>query len=434
MLKKIFVTSLFLSLFFISMVIFGAIVNHVSTNGPYSNNILFQICFKISQIPSNIKTYYFGGDLSIKKRDKIKILEKKKYGLKKFKKITNQEYILISKYFLDQKKFRLELFDINNNIKIHEWVLKNNGNNKLKPGHESEDAPRRYTFEHSLMLNNGNILISSGGLNVKKLDVCSNILWESQIKSHHSKELDHLNNLWVPVYLQPKLFQGKEILHDGIVNIDINNGKKIFQKSLLEIFNENNLNDYIANAYSGKDPLHLNDIQPVLENGKFWKQGDLFLSLRNISMILLYRPSNNRVIWFKTGPWRHQHDVDILDDRKITIFNNNTDISLKTVNENNNIIVYDFENNNASLLIGEAFKKYKIDTYYEGLHEVVKNQLIFVEEQDQGKLYKFNYIGELEWIYTWDAQVKWSRLYNNFINKNWDLEDTIKKIKNTKCN
>ena len=284
------------------------------------------------------------------------------------------------------------------------------------------------------MLNNGNILISSGGLNVKKLDVCSNILWENQIKSHHSKELDHLNNLWVPVYLQPKLFQGKEILHDGIVNIDINNGKKIFQKSLLEIFNENNLNDYIANAYSGKDPLHLNDIQPVLENGKFWKQGDLFLSLRNISMILLYRPSNNRVIWFKTGPWRHQHDVDILDDRKITIFNNNTDISLKTVNENNNIIVYDFENNNASLLIGEAFKKYKIDTYYEGLHEVVKNQLIFVEEQDQGKLYKFNYIGELEWIYTWDAQVKWSRLYNNFINKNWDLEDTIKKIKNTKCN
>jgi hypothetical protein len=32
---------------------------------------------------------------------------------------------------------------------------------------------------------------------------------------------------------------------------------------------------------------------------------------------------NNKVIWRKDGPWSKQHDVDILDDHRISIFNNN---------------------------------------------------------------------------------------------------------------
>lgn len=431
MLKKLFFSLAILSFFFIFIVINGAMVNHVITKGPYSENIFFQFSYKISQIPSNIKTYYFGGDLSIEKKDKV--FEKKNYGLKKIKKLKYQDYLLISKFHLEEKKFRLELLDINQNKKIHVWSL-NNKNIEVKQGHKNEDVSRKYTYEHSLMMENGEVIISSGGQPIKKIDICSNILWEQKLPSHHSKELDYLNNLWIPIYLQTKMYQGKNILHDAIVNIDTNDGKVIYKKSLLEIFNENGLNDLITNAYSGEDPLHLNDIQPVLKDGKFWKRGDLFLSLRNISMVLLYRPSTNKVLWYKTGPWRHQHDVDLYDETKITVFNNNTDLSLKNVYNNNNIIIYDFETMKTSKLISESFKKYKIDTYYEGLHEAIKNQFVFVEEQDQGKLYKFDSLGELEWIYNWDAVVKWSRIYNKYTIKNWNLEKTVDKIKNTKCN
>ena len=56
-------------------------------------------------------------------------------------------------------------------------------------------------------------------------------------------------------------------------------------------------------------------------DGKFWKSGDVFLSLRNQSMILLYRPSTNKIIWKGTGPFFRQHDVDVLNDHKISIFN-----------------------------------------------------------------------------------------------------------------
>ena len=42
---------------------------------------------------------------------------------------------------------------------------------------------------------------------------------ESQIKSHHSKELDHENNIWAPIYIEndERYFKGTKLkFHDGI--------------------------------------------------------------------------------------------------------------------------------------------------------------------------------------------------------------------------
>ena len=44
------------------------------------------------------------------------------------------------------------------------------------------------------------------------------------------------------------------------------------------------------------DPTHLNDIQPVLKDGPYFKKGDLFLSLKFLSMVILYRPETNKII------------------------------------------------------------------------------------------------------------------------------------------
>ena len=40
-------------------------------------------------------------------------------------------------------------------------------------------------------------------------------------------------------------------------------------------------------------------------------------------MVILYRPSTNQIIWKGTGPFFDQHDVNILDDHRISVFNNN---------------------------------------------------------------------------------------------------------------
>ena len=66
-----------------------------------------------------------------------------------------------------------------------------------------------------------------------------------------------------------------------------------------QIFIDNGL-EYLLFAHGNdyeKDPIHLNDIQPINVDGEFWSKGDVFLSIRNQSMVLLYRPSTNKIIW-----------------------------------------------------------------------------------------------------------------------------------------
>ena len=139
---------------------------------------------------------------------------------------------------------------------------------------------------------------------------------------HHSLEQDHEGNFWVPTsvypYLVDKKFVGSErnVYSDDAITKVSPNGEILFQKSVTNIFIENNLGFLIfpITAFYTTDPIHLNDIQPVLTDSLYWKRGDLFLSLRNQSMIVLYRPSTNKIIWKGTNSIIQQHDVDISQD------------------------------------------------------------------------------------------------------------------------
>ena len=117
-----------------------------------------------------------------------------------------------------------------------------------------------------------------------------------------------------------------------------------------------------------KDPIHLNDIEPVNVDGKYWKKGDVFLSLRHQSMIILYRPSNNKVIWKKAGPFFHQHDVDILDNNRISIFNNNSKdfVSGDFVDGVNEVLIYDFRYDSFESLFSKKIEKEDVRTITAG--------------------------------------------------------------------
>ncbi len=428
--KKIIVILIVFSFYFVSLVFFGGIVRHVANDGPYSETLIAKFAENLSQIPSNLKTNIFGGDQSVERLENV-VERKISKGLKVYRNDKNQEYILISSFFNDENTYKLQLIDIDNNQIIHTW-----NPDKFFASLATSEAPGTYTFEHSKLLNNGDVLISSGNEPILRINSCSEILWKSKIISHHSKELDHNNNIWAPIYIEEKKFiKGTKLkFHDGIAKLDIKTGNILFKKSLVDILIENNFFDLIGNSYYGDDPIHLNDIQPVLKNTKFWNIGDLFLSMRNISLVVLYRPSTNQILWHKFGPWRHQHDVDIYDETKIAIFNNNTKLDLKLVDNNSNIITYDFETDRIEKPFEKLFIKNKIRTYYEGLFEKIDDEHIFVEEQENGRVLKGNKEGDIIWEYIWDAKIKWSRYYSEKNFKRYgDINQVIKNLRNSKC-
>ena len=175
-------------------------------------------------------------------------------------------------------------------------------------------------------------------------------------------------------------FLSEKFSDDSIVKID-SSGKILFNKSVLEILDENNI---IIDYYSrGKDPIHLNDIEPTFSDTDYWKKGDLFLNIRNQDMIVHYRPSNNRVINIIRGPFTWAHDVDVISDKEISIFNNNNNTKNSDHSE---IIIYNFEKK-FRRLFNSQLKKENFKTTTEGLHHIFKDGSLMVEEQESWKDY-----------------------------------------------
>ena len=168
------------------------------------------------------------------------------------------------------------------------------------------------------------------------------------------------------------------------------------------------------------DPILLNDIQPVNLDGEFWKKGDVFLSLRNLSMIMLYRPSSNQIIWKRTGPFLHQHDIDILDNHRISVFNNrsihNAVSTGNIVDGSNEVIIYDFKTDKYLSYLRDSLIENNVRSITEGRSEILPNGDLLIEESNYGRTLYFNSDGSLRWTHVNRGEngkvyrIGWSRI------------------------
>jgi hypothetical protein len=135
-------------------------------------------------------------------------------------------------------------------------------------------------------------------------------------------------------------------------------------------------------------------------------------------MILLYRPSTNKIIWTGTGPFFHQHDVDILDDHRISIFNNNSKdfVDGDVVDGHNEVIIYDFKTDQYSPYLKDILIENDVRTITGGQSQVLPSGDLFVEESGYGRTLYFNADGSLRWTHVNRAKngnvflVAWSRI------------------------
>jgi hypothetical protein len=119
-----------------------------------------------------------------------------------------------------------------------------------------------------------------------------------------------------------------------------------------------------------------------LADGPYWKRGDVFLNLRNLSMVMLYRPSTDSIVWSKTGPWTSQHDVDIVDDHRIRVYNNDVqDRGGKPVYDGySDIVTYDFATDSVTREMVDVFEREKIMTFHAGLHTDLPGGVTMIED------------------------------------------------------
>ena len=346
---------------------------------------------------------------------------------------SQESYLLLSKYDSDLNEGIVELIDLRSFDVLHTWNPDfDHLNSLIEHVDEFKFLDRdhnnsRARLTHPKLTKDGGLIFTGGPL--RKIDSCSNIILQiSNDFYHHSIETDIDGNIWAPSFAYPTPLPlekvGKRPRFDGGYSDDAitklsPNGKILFEKSVAEIFMENELEYllYLGGEFN-IDPTHLNDIQPVDFDSKYWNKGDVFLSLRHQSMVLLYRPSTNKIIWKGTSKYFHQHDVDILDDHRISVLNNNSKSFFNgdIVDGHNEVIVYDFETSKYSSYLKESLAQSDVRTITQGQSQILSNNDLFIEETNYGRTMYFNADGSLRWSHVnmgSDAKVYplgWSRI------------------------
>lgn len=321
-------------------------------------------------------------------------------------KFVDSNYVLLSTFDPKKNRSTVKLLSLADQKVIYHWTpsfdtIEKILGTKSKFWHDLNKNNIR--IFHPLLFADGSMIFHADMSPLIKIDKDSKVVWILNGFFHHSQELDAEGNIWVPSLIEhskfyPKLFPR---LNDNAITEISRDGKILFQKSAAEILDENGYRGLLIGGPYENDLLHLNDLQPALTTTKYWNKGDLLVSIRNKSTVFLYRPSTNKIIWLKTGPWLNQHDVDFIDQSSIGVFGNDIvryDAQVITesnsfevfVHGNNQQYIYDFKTNQTDTPYSEFFKKAKIATSTEGRSDVLSNGDLFVEETNNNRLLRGN--------------------------------------------
>ena len=305
-------------------------------------------------------------------------------------------YILLSHYNIALQRSLVDLVDLSDFSTVHTWSPLSD---KLYAGAVDQPAynsqgkfePRRVRFIHPYLMENGDLLVKDHGFPMARINPCGERVWMySAQATHHATERAPNGNFWTPVQVNPTAIPGvgPDFLDHGIMEFTPD-GKVVQETSLTQMMLDNGMRPLVfAVGRYHDDKIHLNDIQPVPGDGPYWKTGDLFVSLRELSTVMLIRPSTGKVLWSKTGPWMYQHDVDVLDDHRIGVFNNNNNpMALGfEVQGNNEVLVYDFATDQVTSPWRDAFIKSDIRTIEGGSFTLTPTGAMMVDEDNYGRI------------------------------------------------
>lgn len=357
---------------------------------------------KFGFLTEPIKFMYSFPDLFTQSVEEVKTLPKTFVPTPKdFKSINNldSDFIVLSSHSDTNNSRSVVLLNLYNDSILYKWTVKN-------------PYTERDRIVNPMLFPEKSLVYSFDGVSgLMRIDSLTNLMWkQDSIYPHHSMNLDSKGDIWMcsfePVYYATGLYKlnGRSVFFKDnfITKVDAETGRILFHQSMTNILTENNLSSYLLKSQIIIDPIHINDVEPALKTTEYYQEGDVFISARNPSFVMHYRPTTNKVIKMIEGPFISQHDVDFLYDNTLVLFNNNyytiwsrdskpppKDSSRLEVAGDfySNIVRYDFDNDSMSFIGDSIFRANKIFTYNEGLMEFVDPSTYFVEEQNSGLIW-----------------------------------------------
>ena len=321
--------------------------------------------------------------------------------------VRDDGYLLISRYRSERKRYVVEILSLADGKVLHSYAPDvdaiNSRSQMVSPlvDLKRDRGSSIYLMFHPMLTPGGGIIFHSTSPLVS-IDRCSKIEWTIDGIFHHSIERGPDGNYWVG-YRYPKSPRpdvSPQFNDEALAQVSPE-GKLLKLIAVRDILKNNNLLRLIEPYGYSDDPYHLNDIEPVLVDGKFWKVGDLFLSFRSFSGLALFRPKTGRVLWLRQGLTLAQHDIQILDDHRIAVFDNNARPGWPSlvVNGSNRIMLYDFTDNKISHPFDTVLAKARVATPHQGRQIILANGDTVIEETEHARILRLAPDGTVRWRY-----------------------------------
>lgn len=263
--------------------------------------------------------------------------------------------------------------------------------------------------------------------------------WRVQGAFHHSIEPNADGDLWVCGAVEPEAIgdQKSGIRHSNRVFDDqalvkVSKSGKILQViSVADILSSSGL-EYLlygsSNPNVNYDPIHLNQITPILRDSGVFRKGQLLVSLRNLSAIILVDPDSRSVVWNKSGNWMNQHCVMPIAPSTFTVLDNHSFASGQywlNPNWRTRIVQYNIETGHSSEI--EIDKKNRQDLHIpiEGRALPIATNSWLIEDsiagtimifQNQEMVYKWtnNYSDGIVGVVSWCRHIPEGQVPKNF--------------------
>ncbi len=253
--------------------------------------------------------------------------------------LDSEEDTLIFMTLYKAGEFVAQIIDRQGDV-IHHWKIPFEQENLFSAQDTKVPLSKKNLPIHGAWLSdNGDVFLIVEYRGLLKLDHNSNLQWILRMPLHHAVTLDADQTIWtlsrqkitnrgqwIPLVTEP-------YWDDQIVHLSPD-GKVLDQFSVLDIIQQNQYEGILYGGHPGHptithdDPLHVNDIDILTAQEAVHfplvNKGDIMISLRTISTIIIIDRDTKSIKWSMTGPFHRQHDPQISMDGSLLVFDNRT--------------------------------------------------------------------------------------------------------------
>jgi hypothetical protein len=311
----------------------------------------------------------------------------------------------------------VKVMDRDGNV-VHSWTP---DFDEVWPEGYRDFPPRVATADHVYgleLLPDASIVANFAQQSTFRMDVCGDVVWRLPNLGHHSVGLDPDGTLWVPGenYIPPDgevdIPNATPPFHDWTITNLTLDGELLSSHSVAEILRDNDLESllYLTSRDRGApqityDPTHLNSVKALPEGvrSRLFDPGDLAVSLRNISTLLVLDGETMKVKWHMTGPFFRQHDPIFLPGDRISLFDNRP-VADDDGSTESQIMQVNARTKEATVVLGgDGPGEEPFYSEIMGDHEYLSNGNLLVTPSDEGRVLEYTADGRLAW--SWQSRL-----------------------------